>query len=107
MRAATRGRTCRQRADGNAPMQFVPRGGLRAGSWPPATRRGLNDCHGHALAIRLGRMGNTLAIMITSTTYGTWLRGDKRGWIDDGRLMPPLPWLEANDRTRMAHEPFL
>jgi hypothetical protein len=52
-------------------------------------------------------MGRTLAIMVTSTTYGTWLRGDKRGWIDDGKLMPPLPWLEANDRTRMAHEPFL
>jgi hypothetical protein len=52
-------------------------------------------------------MGRTLAIMVTSTTYGTWLRGDKRGWIDDGRLMPPLPWLEANDRTRMKHEPYL
>lgn len=45
--------------------------------------------------------------MITSTTYGTWLRGDRRGWIDDGKLMPSLPWLEANDRTRMAHEPYL
>jgi hypothetical protein len=55
----------------------------------------------------LGAMGRTLAIMVTSTTYGTWLRGDRRGWIDDGRLMPPLPWLEANDRTRMTHEPYL
>jgi hypothetical protein len=52
-------------------------------------------------------MGNTLGIMITSTTYGTWLRGDRRGWVDDGRILPSLPWLEANDRTRMKHEPYL
>jgi hypothetical protein len=49
----------------------------------------------------------TLATMITSTTYGTWLRGDRRGWVDDGRILPALPWLEANDRTRMKHEPYL
>jgi hypothetical protein len=52
-------------------------------------------------------MGNTLGIMFTSTTYGTWLRGDRRGWVDDGRLLPSLPWLEANDRARMKHEPYL
>ena len=49
----------------------------------------------------------TLAIMVTATTYGTWLRGDRRGSIQDGRLLPPLPWLAANDRGRMKHEPFL
>jgi hypothetical protein len=27
---------------------------------------------------------NTLAIMVTMTTYGTWLRGDPRGWVEDG-----------------------
>jgi hypothetical protein len=27
-------------------------------------------------------MGNTLAILRTLTTYGTWLRGDKRCWTD-------------------------
>jgi hypothetical protein len=52
-------------------------------------------------------MGRTLGIMITSTTYGTWLRGDKRGWIDDGRLMPPDPELEAADRRRLKHARFL
>ena len=49
----------------------------------------------------------TLAIMVTATTYGTWLRGDERGSIQDGRLLPPLPWLEANDRGRMKHGPYL
>jgi REP element-mobilizing transposase RayT len=52
-------------------------------------------------------MANTLAIMVTATTYGTWLRGDRRGSIQDGRLLPPLPWLEANDRARLKYEPFL
>ncbi|MBA3485026.1 MAG: hypothetical protein H0T51_24785 [Pirellulales bacterium] len=52
-------------------------------------------------------MGRTLAIMVTATTYGTWLRGDRRGSIHDGRLLPPLPWLEANDRARLKHPPQL
>lgn len=52
-------------------------------------------------------MGETLAILFTFTTYGTWLRGDERGWIEDGRLMPPDPVLESNDRDRMKGELFL
>lgn len=35
------------------------------------------------------------------TTYGMWLRGDQRGWIDAGKLMPPNPSLENADRRRM------
>ena len=27
-------------------------------------------------------MRETLAIMLTMTTYGTWLRGDRRGWVE-------------------------
>ncbi len=30
-----------------------------------------------------------LGTMFTMTTYGTWLRGDRRGWVDDGRILPP------------------
>ena len=48
-----------------------------------------------------------LATMYTMTTYGMWLRGDRRGWIDDGALMPPDPDLEHNDRQRMAHPTYL
>ncbi|MAT70531.1 MAG: hypothetical protein CMJ58_13520 [Planctomycetaceae bacterium] len=51
-------------------------------------------------------MGRTLGIMITATTYGTWLRGDRRGWVDEGRILPAAPPLEAYDRARMKHEPF-
>src|SRR5260221_10467304 len=51
-------------------------------------------------------MGNTLAILVTMSTYGTWLRGDARGWVDDGIIFPPDPVLEAADRARMKHEPY-
>ncbi len=51
-------------------------------------------------------MGDTLATMVTMTTYGTWLRGDQRGWVDEGVVYPPDPILEANDLERLKHEPF-
>jgi hypothetical protein len=51
-------------------------------------------------------MGRTRGIMFTMTTYGTWLRGDKRKWVDDGIIMPPDPVLEACDRERMKHEQY-
>jgi len=48
-------------------------------------------------------MANTLAIMMTMTTYGTWLRGDARGWVDKGVVFPPDPDLEATDCARLKH----
>lgn len=45
-------------------------------------------------------------IMVTMTTYGTWLRGDARGWVEEGRIYPPDPEREAVDRQCMKHEPF-
>ncbi|MCC6579454.1 MAG: hypothetical protein IT440_03375 [Phycisphaeraceae bacterium] len=52
-------------------------------------------------------MSATLALLFTATAYGQWLRGDRRGWVDDGRILPPNPLLEAADAAKMAHEPFL
>jgi hypothetical protein len=52
-------------------------------------------------------MRNTVAIMVTMTTYGTWLRGDRRGWVEDGVIMPPDPPLEERDRDRMKHAAYL
>ena len=56
---------------------------------------------------RIALMQHTLAILLTMTTYGTWLRGDRRGWVDDGLVLPPNPDLEAADRLRMKHDVFL
>ena len=44
-------------------------------------------------------MGSTLATMLTMTTYSTWLRGDRRGWVDDGQIFPADPELESADRA--------
>jgi hypothetical protein len=52
-------------------------------------------------------MGDSLGTMLTMTTYGTWMRGDMRGWIDSGRLMPPDPAVERADQQRMSHSMFL
>lgn len=52
-------------------------------------------------------MDQILATMITLTTYGTWLRGDHRGWVDDGKTLPPDPELELADRQRLKHRPYL
>jgi hypothetical protein len=46
-------------------------------------------------------------VMVTMTTYGTWLRGDARGWTDEGKIWPPNPCLESVDRGRMKHSPFV
>lgn len=51
-------------------------------------------------------MRRTLGIMFTLTTYGTWLRGDARGWVDRGVVFPADPVLEEADRRRMKHSPF-
>ncbi|MEO0588297.1 MAG: hypothetical protein AAF078_11740 [Planctomycetota bacterium] len=32
-----------------------------------------------------------LATMITTTTYGSWLPGDLRGYVDHGRILPANP----------------
>lgn len=50
---------------------------------------------------------DALATLFTFTTYGTWLRGDHRGWVDEGRTLPPDPVLEDADRQRMKHDVLL
>ena len=52
-------------------------------------------------------MARTLGTMLTWTTYGMWLRGDVRGWIDKGKVLPPEPRLEAWDRANLRYPPFV
>ena len=51
-------------------------------------------------------MGRTVATLSTITTYGNWLRGNQRGWVEDGVVYPPEPALQAWDRARMKHPPY-
>jgi hypothetical protein len=51
-------------------------------------------------------MGDAVGTMVTMTTYGTWLRGDQRGWVDEGLLQPPAPSLEEHDRELLLHDPW-
>ena len=51
-------------------------------------------------------MARTLGILFTMTTYGTWLRGDQRGWVDRGIVYPAMPALEKHNRQLLKHEPF-
>ena len=50
-----------------------------------------------------------IAFHIVWTTYGTWLPGDWRGWVNKGTsgVLPPNPALEAWSRENMAEPPVL
>lgn len=45
--------------------------------------------------------------MVTCTTYGQWLRGDRRGWVDEGRILPANLGLEDGGRGRLVDSPWL
>ena len=51
-------------------------------------------------------MSRILATLLTFTTYGTWLRGDPRGWTENARPQPPDPALQLADRRRLKHAPY-
>jgi REP element-mobilizing transposase RayT len=38
---------------------------------------------------------------VTTTSYGTWFPGDARGWVSDGKILPPSPPLEQYARSLM------
>jgi REP element-mobilizing transposase RayT len=46
-------------------------------------------------------MGKTLGYHITFTTYGTWLQGDKRGWVKDGKIFEGDCELYKNNEKRV------
>ncbi|HUU60376.1 MAG TPA: hypothetical protein VMZ50_12585 [Phycisphaerae bacterium] len=52
-------------------------------------------------------MARTLGTMLTWTTYGMWMRGDLRQWVEKAKVWPRDPVLEARDRGRLRYPPFL
>lgn len=43
--------------------------------------------------------------MITWTTYGTWLQGDERGYVKDGKIELPNPALAKANEQLLVKEP--
>jgi hypothetical protein len=41
------------------------------------------------------------ATLVTTTTHGSWLPGDARGYVEHGQLLPAQPLLEAYARSRL------
>ncbi len=50
-------------------------------------------------------MAKTIAYMVTWTTYGTWLQGDKRKYVKDGRTLPANEPLANANKEALANEP--
>ena len=48
-----------------------------------------------------------LATMVTTTTYGTWLPGDLRGYVEDGIILPGNPARLEQAAQRMKGLPVL
>ena len=46
-----------------------------------------------------------LASMVTTTSYGTWLPGDARGYVADGEILPGAPKLLDRARSLLARAP--
>lgn len=49
-------------------------------------------------------MTKMLGYMVTWTTYGTWLQGDKRGCVKDGQVIKKNEQLRQDNEQRLAQE---
>lgn len=45
-------------------------------------------------------MSKMIGYMVTWTTYGSWLQGDRRGYVKNGRILP------GNERIKRANQRF-
>jgi REP element-mobilizing transposase RayT len=45
--------------------------------------------------------------MITTTSYGTWLPGDGRGYVQHGEILPPEPRLERHAAELLKSPPVI
>jgi hypothetical protein len=48
-----------------------------------------------------------IATMVTTTSYGTWLPGDLRGYVDRGQVLPGNPSLLNHAKSVMKGAPVL
>ena len=50
-------------------------------------------------------MAKTLGYMITFTTYGTWLQGDKRGFVKNGQTYAANQSLADSNKQNLSNNP--
>ncbi len=48
-------------------------------------------------------MKKVLGYMLTWTTYGNWLQGDRRKYVKNGRILDPNPLLESKNKKNMKY----
>src|SRR5262249_16941762 len=88
-----------------------PSGSFPCGSFPlnwPRVQPHWHRCFGGPMRTDPGDipMADPLAYFLTWTTYGTWLPGDERGWVEKrGQFRPPNARLEAAARSLLKEEP--
>ncbi len=50
-------------------------------------------------------MTKTVGYMITWTTYGTWLQGDKKGFVKDGEIRGENVAIKKDCKKKLEGEP--
>ncbi len=48
-------------------------------------------------------MARMIGFMATWTTYGTWLQGDKKGYVKNGIILEANPELEKSNKELLKH----
>jgi len=49
------------------------------------------------------RMQKVLGYMLTWTTYGSWLQGDRRKYVKNGQILDPNPSLENKNKENLKY----
>ena len=49
-------------------------------------------------------MEKLIGYMVTWTTYGTWLQGDKRGYVKGGKILPGGDKLKAANQNQQKFQ---
>jgi REP element-mobilizing transposase RayT len=52
-------------------------------------------------------MSDIVGYMVTWTTYGTWLQGDKRGYVKNGEILPGDKIINEANRKLQKYDPIV
>jgi len=56
------------------------------------------------VTIKFIDMARMIGFMATWTTYGTWLQGNKKGYVKNGTILPANPELEKSNKALLKHD---